>query len=473
MALYDNKYWLLSHIRNSFMSTDDTGMCEVVMIGETQDVKERFFSQEAFADPDDNEDDDDDDDETGSYDLQMDADFGIRDRSMTAARLEKLENNSKKSQRVKHVKWEPRSTSMEENNDTAGDLFVRADLPSGDQKKSGLSILMEQFTHLPLNPYMEYARYDGSGQVNIPTRRYRIFLTMLPEEYRHYPLFICCIATAKIQDLIGLILLKFSTTYSDFTLKSVSNYGLYITEEDGEVDSDFPNLDPKECVAKFGFNCLGLVEHKDPTKTVSFQTTEEKVSSPDSGGGKKRTTSASKAEETKQLKEMMVMDVHNKAMEAPLYKSYRVSLVNKLRWWNMEVHLGISNDKIDVDPIVQKNSKLQLVKVTPTSHSMETIVWCQEQETRGNKMTFEIIYACIMSTKVSDRMNAYPNSAYMSSLPSSPSFKHYYFEAEKEVAEEIVNKINMILTLNSSPCRREYVAAKEKKLLLSRRGLFR
>lgn len=25
MALYDNKFWLLSHIRNSFISTDDTG----------------------------------------------------------------------------------------------------------------------------------------------------------------------------------------------------------------------------------------------------------------------------------------------------------------------------------------------------------------------------------------------------------------------------------------------------------------
>lgn len=132
-----------------------------------------------------------------------------------------------------------------------GEIFI-------DHKKSGLSSLMEQFTHLPLNPYMEYARYDGSGQVNIPTRKYRIFLTMLPEEQKHYPLYICCIAIAKIQDLIGLILLKFSTTHSDFTLKSVTDYGLYITEEDGEVDSDFPNLDPKESVAKFGFTCLGV-----------------------------------------------------------------------------------------------------------------------------------------------------------------------------------------------------------------------
>lgn len=34
MATYDNKHWLLTNIRNSFMSTDDTGMCEIVMAGE-------------------------------------------------------------------------------------------------------------------------------------------------------------------------------------------------------------------------------------------------------------------------------------------------------------------------------------------------------------------------------------------------------------------------------------------------------
>lgn len=26
MATYNNKHWLLSHIRNSFISTDDTGI---------------------------------------------------------------------------------------------------------------------------------------------------------------------------------------------------------------------------------------------------------------------------------------------------------------------------------------------------------------------------------------------------------------------------------------------------------------
>lgn len=173
---------------------------------------------------------------------------------------------------------------------------------------------------MPINPYTEFARFDGSGQINIPTRKYRIYLTMLPEEQRSYPLNVCCVATAKIQDLIGLILLTFSTNYSgDYPLKPVANYGLYITEEDGEVDSDFPNLDPKECVAKFGFTCLGnvlnsmclgknllffqgLVEHTEPARSISFEHPEDTPASPDSNSGKKRTTSASKAEETKQVR---------------------------------------------------------------------------------------------------------------------------------------------------------------------------
>lgn len=31
MACFNNSHWLLSHIRNSFISTDDTGISEIVM----------------------------------------------------------------------------------------------------------------------------------------------------------------------------------------------------------------------------------------------------------------------------------------------------------------------------------------------------------------------------------------------------------------------------------------------------------
>ena len=34
MAFHDNRLWLLSHIHNSFISSDDTGICEMVMAPE-------------------------------------------------------------------------------------------------------------------------------------------------------------------------------------------------------------------------------------------------------------------------------------------------------------------------------------------------------------------------------------------------------------------------------------------------------
>lgn len=42
MATYNNRHWLLSHIRNSFISTDDTGMSENVM---SEDMPAQFVSR--------------------------------------------------------------------------------------------------------------------------------------------------------------------------------------------------------------------------------------------------------------------------------------------------------------------------------------------------------------------------------------------------------------------------------------------
>jgi len=40
---------------------------------------------------------------------------------------------------------------------------------------------------------------------------------------------------------------------------SVDAYSLHIMEDDGEIDSDFPALESREPVSKFGFEQLGLV----------------------------------------------------------------------------------------------------------------------------------------------------------------------------------------------------------------------
>jgi hypothetical protein len=35
MAFYDDRKFILSHIRHSFITCDDTGMCEMVMLNES------------------------------------------------------------------------------------------------------------------------------------------------------------------------------------------------------------------------------------------------------------------------------------------------------------------------------------------------------------------------------------------------------------------------------------------------------
>lgn len=257
------------------------------------------------------------------------------------------------------------------------------------------------------------------------------------------------------------ILYGYSTVHGDFPLQPVTNYGLYITEEDGEVDRDFPCLDPREVVAKFGFTCLGLVEHKN-SKSVCFENTHisRQSDSIEEQPSNKIISDMAKAEENfKQLNADMQLKVYTTALEAPFYKSYRVYIVNKVRA-KVEIHLGISGDKIEIDPVQQKSSKFALVRQKAVSHQMDSVAWCEITDTRSNRSTFRIVYSTSFGSSCSD----YNGSLlYSPSLQTSASFKHYDFEADHSVAEEIVQKINLILELRSSASRKEYLAAKERK----------
>lgn len=39
MAMMDNKAFLISHVRNSFITSDDTGMCEMII--EVEDLEKK------------------------------------------------------------------------------------------------------------------------------------------------------------------------------------------------------------------------------------------------------------------------------------------------------------------------------------------------------------------------------------------------------------------------------------------------
>ncbi|KAG6465087.1 hypothetical protein O3G_MSEX014924 [Manduca sexta] len=352
-----------------------------------------------------------------------------------------------------------------------------------EKQKSLLAEQLENCPNLPHRQYLEYAKFDGTAQMGLPTKSFKIFMTMLPEKHQNYPLVVCVIANAKIKDLIGFTCYKYSIEHPEISLGSVHDYGLCIAEDDGEVDWAFPCLDSNEPCSKFGFTCLGLIELKYKTvcaapipmpedgiafhmfpKAADSGQSHQNTSRHNTGGSQtsEAVISAIRAvnEDKKKSGDVNLEKIqsHIMATEAPQYKVYKVYLLRKVRT-NTPVQLGVSLDRIEVEPLVTHKHAFWQSRSKYFLHSIDSVAWCQVLETRGNRTTFRIIYSPSHNAAYSDK-NISGNTSFFH--PNS-TYKVHDFECEHDMAKEIVEKVNTILDLRNSPCRREYKTAKEKK----------
>ncbi|XP_006614782.1 target of rapamycin complex 2 subunit MAPKAP1 isoform X2 [Apis dorsata] len=385
------------------------------------------------------------------FNIDIDMEYSHRERTNTAQRLEKMDLEREKAAKIS-VKWKNDSVVPVTQQ---SELFQRKDFrkKTGQTKRySLLSEQLEKCPNVPQNPFIEYAKFDGSAQVDIPIRKYRIFMCMLPKKQRTYPLHMIVLATAKVLEFIGLICYKYANEHPDHPLKDdITRYGLYFTEDDGEVDWDLPCLDPKETISKFEFTTLGLAEMKpsDRARHNMFSWVELR-SEEDFLEGQN--------EEQEVAEDLAKMEGHTTAMEAPLYQSYRVYIINKVRT-KSEIYLGISGEKIEINPIITgKGAGRFWNRQRAVSYQIDNIAWCEITETKGSKTIFTLVYTPRSSTS-----DILVSSGQMQSLHQSASFKNHEFEADSMTAEEIVRKINHILELHNSTSRKEYLSQKERK----------
>lgn len=512
MATYNKKHWLLSHIRNSYISTDDTGMCEAIMLSDdlpSSYIKackvRRDASQMAHTSSkahhlernviDENyewypgfDQSDDDDDMAQSYDIQMDQDYGLRKHtSLTSQKFDKSEASKRRASKVRSIKLDdcvPGALSDAEINE----LFTRRDdfksksqtattaaagaADAGATDNKGESLLaqrLEEVRRQPDNKFHPYARFDGN-QMSVPTKTFKIFLTMLSKEQQNYPMEVCVIASARIQEFIGLICYKCSITYLDVPLLSVQNYGLYITEGDGEID-DFPALDLREPCSKFQFSHLSLVERKN-TDIVMRQDSRP-ISETEGTLNSNQDTIQSQSSALTNQQDLERMNGHTIQMEAPLYRSYRVKMFKK-GLFKTDIQLGISGEKLEIDPVQPQNSKFFRQK--PISHSMESVVWCDIEENAPNRAFIRIVYRPSSDGQQQQQQEQHQTQLQQQQQQNSndmnSSFRHYDFVTNPVMAAEIVEKINNIIKVRSSSNRREYLSrhpnvTKKKKLTFS------
>uniref|UniRef100_A0A3B4YEB8 Target of rapamycin complex 2 subunit MAPKAP1 n=1 Tax=Seriola lalandi dorsalis TaxID=1841481 RepID=A0A3B4YEB8_SERLL len=483
MAFLDNPAIILAHIRQSHVTSDDTGMCEMVLIDQDVDLEKcqlalvpgsscgstgsGSLSEEGSSVTDNHA-----CDLSQSMDITSSWDFGIRRRSNTAQRLERLRKERQNQIKCKNIQWKERSSSQ--SVEDLGTLFEKRDYkdrPRTTGTKSTLSLRLEQCPQQLNNPFNEYSKFDGKGHIGTTaTKKIDVYLSMQVAQEKLHPMTVVTIANARVHDLIGLICWQYTSEGREPKLnENVNAYCLHIAEDDGEVDTDFPPLDSNEPIHKFGFSTLALVEKYSSPGLASRQSLFVRINAAhgfslipvDSlkvtmkeilqKALKKRKGSqkgsGSRGEESSEEDPPIDITTVQDMLSSHHYKSFKISMIHKLRF-TTDVQLGISGEKVEIDPVTnQKASTKFWIRQKPISIDSDHLCACDLVEERSpSHAIFKLTYL------------------------SNHDYKPLYFESDAATVNEIVLKVNYILESRASSSRADYFAQKQRKL--SRRTSF-
>uniref|UniRef100_A0A4W3HCQ0 Target of rapamycin complex 2 subunit MAPKAP1 n=1 Tax=Callorhinchus milii TaxID=7868 RepID=A0A4W3HCQ0_CALMI len=465
MAFLDNPAIILAHIRQSHVTSDDTGMCEMVLIDHDVDLEKAYppaASGVRTSVQGEGSGETQGYDYSQSVDITSSWDFGIRRRSNTAQRLERLRKERQNQIKCKNIQWKERNAGH--SAEALGSLFEKKDFrakPLNTGKQSMLSIRLEQCPQQLNNPFNEYSKFDGKGHIGTTaTKNIDVYLPMQTSHDKMQPMTMVTMANARVQDLIGLICWQFTSEGREPKLnENVDAYCLHIAEDDGEVDGDFPPLDSNEPIHKFGFSTLALVEKYSPPGLAAKQSLFVRINAPQSGFSLIQVDSMNVTmkeilqKALKRRKGSQKAAGHQYRLEKQSEPNVAVDLDRTLESQStLEFCLvreySVSGEKVEIDPVTnQKASTKFWIKQKPISIDSDLLCACDLVEEKSpSHAIFKLTYL------------------------SNHDHKHLYFEADTATVNEIVLKINYILESRASSARADYQAQKQRKL--SRRTSF-
>uniref|UniRef100_A0A8D0G1H8 Target of rapamycin complex 2 subunit MAPKAP1 n=1 Tax=Sphenodon punctatus TaxID=8508 RepID=A0A8D0G1H8_SPHPU len=465
MAFLDNPTIILAHIRQSHVTSDDTGMCEMVLIDHDVDL-EKF--QPSSVPGDSSSETQGSNGETQGYvysqsvDITSSWDFGIRRRSNTAQRLERLRKERQNQIKCKNVQWKERNTSYSAEELSA--LFEKKNFKLKSPHPGKQSILSVRLEQCPLqlnNPFNEYSKFDGKGHVGTTaTKKIDVYLPLLTTQDKLQPMTVVTIANAKVHDLIGLICWQYTSEGREPKLNdNVNAYCLHIAEDDGEVDTDFPPLDCNEPIHKFGFSTLALVEKYASPGLVAKQSLFVRINA--AHGFSLIQVDSMKVTMKDILEKALKRRKGSQRGSGPQYRLEKQSEPNvpvdldctlesqsTLEFCLVREN-SISGDKVEIDPVTnQKGSNKFWIKQKVKPISIDSLLCACDlaEEKSPSHAIFKLTYL------------------------SNHDYKHLYFESDAATINEIVLKVNYILESRASTARADYFAQKQRKL--SRRTSF-
>uniref|UniRef100_A0A3Q2UKL9 Target of rapamycin complex 2 subunit MAPKAP1 n=1 Tax=Fundulus heteroclitus TaxID=8078 RepID=A0A3Q2UKL9_FUNHE len=338
MAFLDNPAIILAHIRQSHVTSDDTGMCEMVLIDQDVDLEKcqltlvpgsscGSFGSASLSEGSGSMVDSHTCELSQSMDITSSWDFGIRRRSNTAQRLERLRKERQNQIKCKNVQWKERTTSH--SAEDLGSLFEKRDYkdrPRTKGAKSTLSLRLEQCPQQLNNPFNEYSKFDGKvtgikvvgylskqNQPNIFSNPVLLTLEPLKKKIQVFETFCPMYRLEKQMEPNVAVDLE-------STLESQNTLEFCLVRENSSRGEESSEEDP----------------------TIDITTVQDMLSS------------------------------HH-------YKSFKISLIHRLRF-TTDVQLGISGEKVEIDPVT--NPKFW-IRQKPISIDSDHLCACDLVEERS------------------------------------------------------------------------------------------
>ncbi|XP_044029735.1 target of rapamycin complex 2 subunit MAPKAP1 isoform X3 [Siniperca chuatsi] len=514
MAFLDNPAIILAHIRQSHVTSDDTGMCEMVLIDQDVDLEKCQLAlvpgsscgstgSGSLSEGGSSVTDSHACDLSQSMDITSSWDFGIRRRSNTglqqdsrekpgaaAQRLERLRKERQNQIKCKNIQWKERTSSQ--SVEDLGSLFEKRDFkdrPRTTGTKSTLSLRLEQCPQQLNNPFNEYSKFDGK----------------MAQEKVH-PMTVVTIANARVQDLIGLICWQYTSEGREPKLnENVNAYCLHIAEDDGEVDTDFPPLDSNEPIHKFGFSTLALVEKYSSPGLASRQSLFVRINA--AHGFSLIPVDSLKVTMKEILQKALKKRKGSQKGSGPMYRLEKQTEPNvavdldstlesqsTLEFCLVRENSSRGEESSEEDPPIDittvqdmlsshhyKSFKISMihklrfttdvqlgisgekVEIDPvTNQKASTKFWIRQKPI---SIDSDHLCACDL---VEERSPSH--AIFKLTYLSNHDYKPLYFESDAATVNEIVLKVNYILESRASTSRADYFAQKQRKL--SRRTSF-
>ncbi|XP_029921345.1 target of rapamycin complex 2 subunit MAPKAP1 isoform X2 [Myripristis murdjan] len=532
MAFLDNPAIILAHIRQSHVTSDDTGMCEMVLIDQDVDLEKCQLAlvpgsscgsvgSSSLSEGGSSMGDSHGCDLSQSMDITSSWDFGIRRRSNTglqqdrrekpgvaAQRLERLRKERQNQIKCKNIQWKERSSSQ--SVEDLRTLFEKRDFkdrPRTTGTKSTLSLRLEQCPQQLNNPFNEYSKFDGKGHIGTTaTKKIDVYLSMQMAQEKLHPMMVVTIANARVHDLIGLICWQYTSEGREPKLnENVNAYCLHIAEDDGEVDTDFPPLDSNEPIHKFGFSTLALVEKYSSPGLASKQSLFVRINA--AHGFSLIPVDSLKVTMKEIMQKALKKRKGSQKGSGPMYRLERQTEPNvavdldctlesqsTLEFCLVRENSSRGEESSEEDPPID----ITTVQDMLSSHHYKSFKISMIHKLRfttdvqlgisGEKVEIDPVANQKTSTKFwirqkpisidSDHLCACdlveersPSHAiFKLTYLSNHDYKPLYFESDAATVNEIVLKVNYILESRASTSRADYFAQKQRKL--SRRTSF-